>query len=124
MERAIGVKQSGAASWLGPSRASHLNFSATSPAAVIYAGFFAYTMHQPCAAIVPSTVLQEEGGSNSAQLSQRCSPFGVSRYFTAFCGAFAACAAVDVPMIAAVPAIDAPVAMVKTAAEKFPLVPS
>jgi hypothetical protein len=41
MERAIDLKQRGAASWLGSSRASHLNFSATSPDAEIYAGFLA-----------------------------------------------------------------------------------
>jgi hypothetical protein len=41
MERVIGVKQSGAASRFGPSRASHLDFSATPPDVEIYAGFFA-----------------------------------------------------------------------------------
>jgi hypothetical protein len=72
-------------------------------------------MHQPSGAIVPSTVLHEEGASNSAQLSQRWSPFGVSWYFTDFCGVFA-CAGVDAPMIAAAPvtAPAAPAAMVKT----------
>jgi hypothetical protein len=73
--------------------------------------------------MVPSTVLQEEGASNSAQLSQRCSPFGVSWYFTAFCGAFAACAGVDAPTIAATPAIApaAPAATVNTRRREIPL---
>src|SRR5579872_4580573 len=70
-------------------------------------------MHQPSGEIVPSTVLQEEGGSNSAQLSQRASPFGVSWYFTVFCGAFAASAGVDAPTIADTPVI-APAATVNT----------
>jgi hypothetical protein len=40
-EAQIVVKQGGAALRLGPSGASHLNPSATSPDAEIYAGFFA-----------------------------------------------------------------------------------
>src|SRR5665213_3168667 len=60
-------------------------------------------MHQPCGLTVPSTVLQDEGGSNCTQFSQRCSPFGVSWYFTIFCETLAACAGVDVPMTAAAP---------------------
>jgi hypothetical protein len=70
-------------------------------------------MHQPSGEMVPSTVLQEEGASNSAQLSQRASPFGVSCYFTAFCGAFAACAGVDSPTIATTP-VTAPAAAAAT----------
>src|ERR1700692_4872540 len=52
--------------------------SRSQPVGGFYACFFLETVHQPCAAIVPSTFLQAEGGSNSSQLSQRCSPFGVS----------------------------------------------
>jgi hypothetical protein len=94
--------------------------------ASLYACFFLYTMHQPYAAIVPSTFLQDEGASNSSQLSQRCSPFGVSWYFTIFCDTLAACAAVDVPMTAVAPAIDAPAAlaaMVKTCRREIPRSP-
>ena len=50
--------------------------------------------------MVPSTVLQEDGASNSEQFSHACSPFGVSWYFTAFCCTFAY-AGVVVPMMAA-----------------------
>src|ERR1700739_4472479 len=80
-------------------------------------------MHQPCAAIAPSTFLQDEGASNSSQFSQRCSPFGVSWYFTIFCDTLAASAAVDVPRTAVAPVIDvpaAPAAMVKTCRREIP----
>src|SRR5579859_6752316 len=80
-------------------------------------------MHQPSGATVPSTVLQEEGGSNSAQLSQRASPFGVSWYFTAFCDTFAACAGLDAPTIPATPltAPAAPAATVNTWRREIPI---
>src|SRR5215469_13934978 len=61
-------------------------------------------MHQPCGEIVPSTTLQADGGWNCLQFSQRCSPFGVSWYFTFFCGVLA-CARATLT-----PAIDAPAA--------------
>jgi hypothetical protein len=72
--------------------------------------------------MVPSTDLQEDGASNSAQLSQRASPFGVSWYFTAFCGAFAARAGVDAPTIAATPATvpATPAATVNTRRREIP----
>jgi hypothetical protein len=38
-------------------------------------------MHQPRAAIAPSTVLQDEGASNSAQFSQRSSTLAFSATF-------------------------------------------
>jgi hypothetical protein len=82
-------------------------------------------MHHPCAATVPSTVLQDEGASNWTQLSQLCSPFGVSWYFTIFCDALAACAGVEMAMTAAALATDAPVApaaMVKTCRREIPRV--
>jgi hypothetical protein len=71
-------------------------------------------MHQPCGEIVPSTVLHDDGASNKAQLSQRKSPFGMSWYLTAFCGAFAASAGADEPITAAAPPMDAPVAPAAT----------
>jgi hypothetical protein len=79
-------------------------------------------MHQPCGETGPSTVFQESGASNSAQLSQRASPFGVSSYFTDFCDAFAACAGVDAPTIAATPdtAPAAPAATVKIFRREIP----
>jgi hypothetical protein len=79
-------------------------------------------MHQPSGEIVPSTVLQELGGSNNEQLSQRASPFGVSWYFTDFCEAFAAFAGVGAATIAATPetAPAAPAATLKTFRREIP----
>src|SRR5215831_4201704 len=62
-------------------------------------------MHQPCGEIVPSTALQADGGWNCLQFSQRWSPFGVSWYFTVFCGVLVVCARATLT-----PAIDAPAA--------------
>src|SRR5689334_5491038 len=41
----------------------------------------------------PSTSLQALGACHSAQLSQRCLPFGIAWYLTAFCGIFVAAVA-------------------------------
>jgi hypothetical protein len=40
--------------------------------------FFTYILHHPFGLTVPSTVLQDDGGSKTRQFAQLCSPFGVS----------------------------------------------
>src|SRR6266481_498788 len=74
-------------------------------------------MHQPCGEIVPSTTLQADGGSNCLQFSQRWSPFGVSWYFTAFCGVLACARATPTP---ATDAPAAPAAIVRTRRRETP----
>jgi hypothetical protein len=41
--------------------------------------FFDHILHQPLGLMVPSTTLQEFGGSNSPQFSQLALPFGEPR---------------------------------------------
>lgn len=74
-------------------------------------------MHQPCGEIVPSTTLQADGGWNCLQFSQRWSPFGVSWYFTVFCGVLACARATLIP---ATDAPAAPAAIVRTRRRETP----
>ena len=74
-------------------------------------------MHQPWGEIVPSTTLQADGGWNCLQFSQRWSPFGVSWYFTFFCGVLACARATLNP---ATDAPAAPAAIVRTRRRETP----
>jgi hypothetical protein len=73
----------------GPDRSSIALYS-RSLASPFYAGFGPNNRHQPAGEIVPSTSLQEEGGSKLTHLLQDCPSLGKVWYCTVFCGTFCA----------------------------------